>query len=387
MVRLMMFRSILAKILLTLLFLFWQGQSALAQILLGSEAREAILMDADTHTILFEKNADALMPPASMSKLMTIVMVMDRLADGSLKMEDTFPVSEAAWRMQGSKMFVELGAQIPVADLLRGIIVQSGNDACVVVAEGIGGDEQTFARMMTERARQIGLTHSVFRNSSGWPDPEHVMTARDLAILSDYIITRHKQYYSMFAEIDFTWHGIKQGNRNPLLYSFPGADGLKTGHTEEAGYGLVGSAVRDGRRLIVVVTGMESDRKRGIEAARLLTLGFGEFDNYTLVKAGQKVEDADVWLGSVKKVPLVAAREVKLTLPRAARKELKAKLVYQAPLPAPLEKGAEAGVINFTAPGMAPVSVPVVTGDEVEKLSFLSKIPAAFNYLMWGPGG
>ena len=383
----MMFRSILAKILLTLLFLSWQGQSALAQILHGSEAREAILMDADTHAILFEKNADVLMPPASMSKLMTVAMVMDRLADGSLKMEDTFPVSEAAWRMQGSKMFVELGAQIPVADLLRGIIVQSGNDACVVVAEGIGGDEQTFARMMTERARQIGLTHSVFRNSSGWPHPEHVMTARDLAILSDYIITRHKQYYSIFSEIDFTWHGIKQGNRNPLLYSFPGADGLKTGHTEEAGYGLVGSAVRDGRRLIVVITGMESDRKRGIEAARLLTLGFGEFDNYTLVKAGQKVEDADVWLGSVKKVPLVAAREVKLTLPRAARKELKVKLVYQAPLPAPLEKGAEAGVINITAPGMAPVSVPVVTGDEVEKLSFLSKIPAAFNYLMWGPGG
>lgn len=376
-----------ARMILAVFFLCWQTPPALAQLSLGSEAREAILMDADTHTVLFEKNADALMPPASMSKLMTVAMLMDRLADGSLKMEDTFPVSESAWRIQGSKMYVELGARIPVSDLLRGIIVQSGNDACVVVAEGIGGDEATFAKMMTERARQIGLTHSVFRNASGWPDPEHVMTARDLAILADYIITRHKQYYSIFSQIDFTWHGIKQGNRNPLLYSFPGADGLKTGHTAEAGYGVVGSAVRDGRRLIVVITGMESVRKRGIEAARLLTLGFGEFDNYTLVKAGQKVEDADVWLGAVNKVPLTAARDVKLTLPRAARKELKAKLVYQAPLAAPLEKGAEAGVITFTAPGMTPVSVPAVTTEPVEKLGFFRKIPAAFSYLMWGPGG
>ena len=355
-----------------------------AEVAFETLAREAILVDAGTGTVLFEKNADALMPPASMSKLMTIAMVFDKLAEGSLKMEDTFPVSESAWRIQGSKMFVELGARIAVADLLRGIIVQSGNDACVVVAEGIAGDEQNFARKMTERAREIGMTHSVFRNASGWPDPEHVMTARDLATLAAYLVNTHKQYYSIFSEIDFTWHGIKQGNRNPLLYSYPGADGLKTGHTEEAGYGLTGSAVRNGRRLIVVVTGLASDKVRGIEAERLLTRGFNEFETYTLLSANQKLEDADVWLGDSGKIPLVVANDVRVTLPRDARKSLQAKLVYQTPLAAPVAPGAQVGTVTFTATGMQPVTVPVVAGAAVQKLGFFGKIPAAINYLLWG---
>ncbi|HEX4890742.1 MAG TPA: D-alanyl-D-alanine carboxypeptidase family protein, partial [Alphaproteobacteria bacterium] len=269
-------------------------------------------------------------------------------------------------------------------DLLRGIIVQSGNDACVVVAEGIGGDEQNFARMMTERARQIGMTHSEFRNASGWPHPEHLMTARDLATLARYLVTTHKQYYPIFSEIDFTWHGIKQGNRNPLLYSYPGADGLKTGHTEEAGYGLTGSAERNGRRLIVVVTGLESDKRRGIEAERLLTLGFNEFESYKLMSAGQKIEEADVWLGETDKVAVVAAKDVRVTLPRAARKSLQAKLVYQTPLAAPVTEGAEVGTVTFTADGMQPITMPVMAGGSVPKLGFFGKIPAAFNYLLWG---
>lgn len=358
--------------------------SAHAQQALETAAREAILMDAETGAVLFEKNADTLMHPASMSKLMTIAMLFDKLAEGSVKMEDTFPVSESAWSIQGSKMFVELGSRIPVQDLLRGIIVQSGNDACVVVAEGIGGDEQNFARMMTERARQIGMTHSEFRNASGWPHPEHLMTARDLATLARYLVTTHKQYYPIFSEIDFTWHGIKQGNRNPLLYSYPGADGLKTGHTEEAGYGLTGSAERNGRRLIVVVTGLESDKRRGIEAERLLTLGFNEFESYKLMSAGQKIEDADVWLGEADKVAVVAAKDVRVTLPRAARKSLQAKLVYQTPLAAPVTEGAEVGTVTFTADGMQPITVPVMAGGSVPKLGFFGKIPAAFNYLLWG---
>lgn len=358
--------------------------SAHAQQALETAAREAILMDAETGAVLFEKNADTLMHPASMSKLMTIAMLFDKLAEGSVKMEDTFPVSESAWSIQGSKMFVELGSRIPVQDLLRGIIVQSGNDACVVVAEGIGGDEQNFARMMTERARQIGMTHAEFRNASGWPHPEHLMTARDLATLARYLVTTHKQYYSIFSEIDFTWHGIKQGNRNPLLYSYPGADGLKTGHTEEAGYGLTGSAERNGRRLIVVVTGLESDKRRGIEAERLLTLGFNEFESYKLMSAGQKIEDAAVWLGEADKVPVVAAKDVRVTLPRAARKSLQAKLVYQTPLAAPVTEGAEVGTVTFTADGMQPITVPVMAGGSVPKLGFFGKIPAAFNYLLWG---
>lgn len=358
--------------------------STQAQLAVETVAREAILVDAETNTVLFEKNADVLMHPASMSKLMTVAMVFDRLAAGSLKMEDTFPVSENAWRIQGSKMFVELGARISIGDLLRGIIIQSGNDACIVVAEGIGGDEKTFARMMTERAREIGMTHAEFRNASGWPDPDHQMTARDLAVLANYLATKHKQYYSLFSEIDFTWHGIKQGNRNPLLYSYPGADGLKTGHTEEAGYGLTGSAIRGDRRLIVVVTGMESDKRRGIEAERLLTLGFGEFENYTLLSAGQKLDEADIWLGDVDKIPLVAGKTVRLTLPRAARKSLQAKLVYQTPIAAPVIQGAEVGTVTFTATGMTPVTVPITAGASAEKLGFFGKIPAAFNYLLWG---
>lgn len=350
-------------------------------------AREAILMDAETGAVLYEKNADTPMHPASMSKLMTIAMLFDKLAEGSVKMDDTFLVSESAWRIQGSKMFVELGTRIPVHDLLRGIIVQSGNDACVVVAEGLGGDEQNFARMMTERAHQMGMNNAQFRNASGWPDPEHLMTVRDLAILARYLVTTHKQYYPIFSEIDFTWHGIKQGNRNPLLYSYPGADGLKTGHTDEAGYGLTGSAERNGRRLIVVITGLPNVKLRGIEAERLLTMGFNDFESYKLLSAGQKLEEADVWLGAADKVPLIAVKDVHVTLPRAARKSLQAKLVYQTPVAAPVKEGAEIGHVTFTADGMQPVIVPVVAGGAVEKLGFFGKIPAAFNYLVWRASG
>jgi len=359
--------------------------AAAAGLEIETVAREAILLDAETGAVLFEKNADVPMPPASMSKLMTIAMVFDRLAEGTLKMEDTFLVSENAWRTQGSKMFVVLGDRVNVSDLLHGIIVQSGNDACVVVAEGIGGDEVTFARMMNERAREIGLKNSEFRNSSGWPDPEHLMSARDLAILSRYLITRHAQYYPLFAIKEFTWHEIKQGNRNPLLYSYPGADGLKTGHTAEAGYGLAASAERDGRRLILVFTGTDSMKRRASEAERLLTFGFGQFDNYTLLSAGQKLGEVDVWLGDTAKIPIIAGKQVRITLSRTARKSLTAKLVYNTPVAAPIAAGAEIGTVTFTVPGMAPVTVPAVAGAAAGKLGFFGKIPAVFNYLLWGP--
>ncbi len=351
---------------------------------INSKAREAILMDAETGTVLFEHEADALMPPASMSKLMTILMVFDRLANGSLSMEDTFPVSEKAWRKGGSKMFVMVGTEISIADLLRGIIIQSGNDACIVVAEGIAGDEETFAAMMTERAREIGLTHSTFRNATGWPDPDHMMTARDLATLARFMVRNYPDYYALFAETEFTWQGIRQPNRNPLLASYRGADGLKTGHTETAGYGLVASAKRDGRRLISVVNGLNSDRERAAESRRLLNIGFQEFDNYTLLSAGQTVDQADVWLGDRDRIPLVVAEEVRLTLPRDVRQQLQAKLQYQNPVPAPVEKGAQIGTLRLTAPEMAPIELPVLAGEPAGKLGFLGRISAAFNYLLWG---
>lgn len=351
---------------------------------INSKAREAILMDAETGTVIYEHEADALMPPASMSKLMTILMVFDRLANGSLSMEDTFPVSEKAWRKGGSKMFVMVGTEISIGDLLRGIIIQSGNDACIVVAEGIAGDEETFAAMMTERAREIGLTHSSFRNATGWPDPEHMMTARDLATLARFMVRNYPDYYALFAETEFTWQGIRQPNRNPLLASYRGADGLKTGHTETAGYGLVASAERDGRRLISVVNGLNSDRERAAESRRLLNIGFQEFDNYTLLSAGQTVDEADVWLGDRDRIPLIVAEELRLTLPREVRQQLQAKLQYQNPVPAPIEEGAQIGKLRLTAPEMAPIELPVLAGKSAGKLGFFGRISAAFNYLLWG---
>ncbi len=349
-----------------------------------TKAREAILMDAETGTVLYEHAADELMPPASMSKLMTLLMVFDRLANGSLSMDDTFPVSEKAWRKGGSKMFVMVGAEISIADLLRGIVIQSGNDACIVIAEGIAGDEETFAAMMTERGREIGLTNSTFRNATGWPDPEHQMTARDLATLARFMVRNYPDYYALFAETEFTWQGIRQPNRNPLLGSYRGADGLKTGHTESAGYGLVASAERDGRRLISVVNGLGSDRERAAESRRLLNIGFQEFDNYTLLSAGQTVDEADVWLGDRDHIPLVVADQLRLTLPRDVRQGLEAKLHYQNPVPAPVEKGAQIGTLRLTAPEMAPIEIPVLAGESAGKLGFFGRISAAFNYLLWG---
>lgn len=374
-----------AGLLLAVLVIWLKFQAAHAAGLeLETPAREAIMIDAETGAVLFEKNADTPMPPASMSKLMTIAMVFDRLKDGTLKMEDTFAVSENAWRMQGSKMYVMLGTRVSVSDLLHGIIIQSGNDACIVVAEGLAGDEAVFARMMNERAAEIGLKNSVFKNASGWPDPGHVMSARDLSVLSRYLITEHKQYYPLFAIKEFTFHDIKQGNRNPLLYTYPGADGLKTGHTEAAGYGLAASAERDGRRLILVFTGTGNMKRRGVEAERLLNLGFSQFENYTLLQAGQPVAEADVWLGDRARVPVTVAKDVRVTMLRTARKSLVGKLVYNNPIESPVAQGDEIGTVTFTAKGMDQFSVPVVAGAGAGKLGYFGRIPAAFNYLLWG---
>ncbi|MDP6345602.1 MAG: D-alanyl-D-alanine carboxypeptidase family protein [Alphaproteobacteria bacterium] len=262
-----------------------------AGALVETPAKQAMLIDHATGTVLFAKNAEQPMPPSSMSKLMTLYLLFERLAGGGLTMEDEFPVSEKAWRMGGSKMFVEIGKRVKVGDLVRGIVVQSGNDACIVVAEGIGGDETSFASLMNEKARELGLLDSHFVNASGWPDPDHVMSARDLARLAGALIDKFPQYYDLFAEKSFTFNKIRQGNRNPLLYKNIGADGLKTGHTRAAGYGLVASAVRKGRRLTLVVNGLTSVNQRSRESERLLTWGFREFGSYALFKAGEVVAE------------------------------------------------------------------------------------------------
>ena len=268
-------------------------------------ARQALLMDMNTGAVLFEKNADEPMPPASMSKLMTVYIVFERIRDGRLELDDTLPVSENAWRKGGaasggSTMFLEPGASVKVEDLIQGIVVQSGNDASIVIAEGLANDEAAFAREMTARAHELGLRNSTFRNATGWPDPEHLTTARDLALLAHLTIEHFPEYYRYYSEKEFTYNGIRQGNRNPLLYKDLGADGLKTGHTEASGYGLTASAKQGDRRLVLVLNGLGDVRQRASEAERLFSWGFREFDNYALFKTGEEVCTAEVWLGQAK---------------------------------------------------------------------------------------
>lgn len=350
-------------------------------------AKQAIILDASTGTVLFEKDADTPIPPASMSKLMTLYMVFEQLKDGRLGLEDKFLVSEKAWRKGGSKMFVRVNTRVSVEDLLRGIIVQSGNDACIVVAEALAGTEEHFAEQMNRRARELGLTDSNFLNSTGWPEDGHVMSVRDIATLSRRIIEDFPDYYEYFAEKSFTYNDIRQGNRNPLLYRDVGADGLKTGHTEAAGYGLAASAVRDGRRVILVLAGMDSVQTRASESLRLIDWAFREFGTYALFGRGAVVEHADVWLGKEPTVPLIVERDVKITLQRRLRPKLEVKVVYTGPVPAPIAKGETIARLVASAPEFETLEVPLVAGADVEALNAFGRIGAAIRYLLWGSSG
>jgi serine-type D-Ala-D-Ala carboxypeptidase (penicillin-binding protein 5/6) len=369
--------------------------SLLAVLLLGglvpraeafeTSAQAAFLLDLQSGQELYAKNADIPLPPASMSKLMTVLMVFERLADGSLSLDDTFPVSEKAWRKGGSKMFVEVGSRVRVEDLLYGIIVQSGNDACIVVAEALGGTEETFSEQMTRRARELGLTNSTLKNASGWPDPEHLMSARDLAKLAAIIIETYPQYYKIFAQKEFTYGNIRQYTRNPLLYQEIGADGLKTGHTEEAGYGLTASAVRDGRRLVMVLSGLDRPGDRARESERLLDYGFRNFKNYQLFARGNAVDQADVWLGSTGSVPLIIQEDIWVSLTPEERRALQVKVVYDGPIPAPVTDGSQVAELEITAPGLEPRRIPLIAGATVQAASMFGRVTSAIGYLIWGP--
>lgn len=354
-----------------------------------TSAREAILVDASTGAVLLEKNADQRMPTASMSKVMTIYMIFERLKNGTLSLDDSFRVSERAWRRGGapsggSTMFLKLGDKVRVEDLIRGIIVQSGNDASIVIAEGLAGSEEAFAEKMTSRGREIGLRNSNFANASGLPDPNHYMTARDLATLAKRTIDDFPEYYRYYSEVTYVYGGIRQTNRNPLVYKDLGVDGLKTGHTEEAGYGLTASAQRDGRRLILVTNGLQSRQVRASETERLLDWGFREFNNYALFKAGDTVTEADVWLGEATKVPLVVEKDLIVTLPRKARKDMKVVASFQGPLPAPVAKGGSVARLLVKSPGEPTIEVPLISGAEVERLGFAGRIAAALKHVLWG---
>lgn len=361
--------------------------AAQAQMPFETSAKQAILVDTETGRILYEKNADELMPPSSMSKLMTLYVLFEQLSAGGLTLQDTFPVSEKAWRTGGSKMFVLVNTRVSVEDLIRGIIIQSGNDACVVVAEGMSGTEEAFAAMMTEKGRQIGLTHSTFRNAHGLPDPDHLMTARDLAVLAQRLTQDFPEYYPYFAEREFTYSEITQPNRNTLIGRSTGVDGLKTGATDAAGYGLVASAIRNERRLISVMNGLDSVRLRSRESERLLDWGYREFGTYKLFDAGQKVDDALVWLGDADSVPLVVENEIRLTLPRSGRRGMEVIVAYDSPAPAPVIKGSLLGRLIVRLPGEADVEFPLVAAQNVGLLDFAGRIGAAANYLLFGTSG
>lgn len=290
-----------------------------------TQARNAILMDYDTGQYLYVKDHEKMVPPASMSKLMTVNMIFEKLKDGSLSLDDTFTVSERAWKLGGaasggSTMFLKIGEKVRVEDILKGILIQSGNDACIVAAENLAGSEDDFAEMMNKRARELGLNNSSFANSTGLPHPDQKMSVEDLAKLARHIIKEFPEFYHIFSEKYYTHNNITQGNRNPLLYSMPNADGLKTGHTEEAGFCLTASAKKGERRLIEVMTGMNSNKERSEEAERLMEWGFREFNNYNLLNKGQEIAEIPVVFGNEKEVRLVVPETVKRTLKKAKRR-------------------------------------------------------------------
>jgi serine-type D-Ala-D-Ala carboxypeptidase (penicillin-binding protein 5/6) len=357
----------------------------LASLQLETLAKQVLLIDYATGVILLEKNADEPMFPSSMTKIMTAYLIFESLKQGQIQMDTAFPVSEKAWRMGGSKMFVPLNAMVRVDDLLKGIIIQSGNDACIVIAEGLGGSEENFAAAMTEKAREMGAHLTTFRNSSGWPDPDHQTTARDLAIISHRLLTDFPEFYSMFGEKEYVFNNIRQWNRNPLLYKNLGCDGIKTGHTDAGGYGIVASVLQGNRRLILVANGMPTEQARSNEVLKLLTWGLQTFDNYTLFRPGDVVDAIPVWLGTENSVEATVSQDVIMTLPRTSRKGLKVDIEYNSPASAPITKGSTLGKVIITLPSQElPIEFPLVAASSIERAGFLKKIKDSFSYLIWG---
>lgn len=365
------------------------SSTATAALAFETQAQAAWVYDLTTQTVLMDKNADVPRPPASMSKLMTLNLLFEALRDGRYSKDTTFGVSEKAWRMGGSKMFVKPDDRPTVEELIHGIIINSGNDACVVVAEGMDGSEDEFAKTMTARAQALGMTHAHFANSSGWPDPAQVMSASDLGLLAVRLITEFPEYYPYFAMTTYSYKDrvpANSQNRNPLLKIEGGdwkADGLKTGHTEEAGYGLVGSAVQSGgRRIVFVIMGLPTDKARAEEAERIANWAFREFSMKTLAKAGTRIAEADVFLGDAPKVGLVPAQDIERLLPAAAVNGMTAEVVYKGPIMAPVTAGTPIAELVVHIPEMAEARIPLVAETDVPKGGFVKQLSTAAQVLI-----
>jgi len=342
------------------------------------DAPTAILTEASSGAVLFEKNADELRAPSSMMKLVTAEVVFHAIKQGDIKLTDEYRVSENAWRRGGapaggSTMFAALNSKISVDDLLHGAIIQSGNDACIVFAEAMAGNERAFAEVMTKRARELGLTRSTFANSNGLPDPGNKMTVRELAKLARYIIQTYPEFYKLFGEKEFTWNKIRQPNRNPLLNSLEGADGLKTGYTKEGGYGMVGSAVQNGTRLIVAINGLEDPEDRATEAKKMLEWGFRNFEVRTVFAENQTIGYAKVFGGDSRSVALASHEPVKVMVQKNGSDKLIARVVYSGPLRAPFEAGQKVGVVKVWRGGNVAVETPVYAAESVGRGSTIRR--------------
>ena len=359
-----------------------------AQDNVQSVAKYAYITDYNSGRVLMNKAGNEAMKPASMAKIMTTYLAFERIADGTLSLDDTFVVSEKAWKKGGSRMFLDPGSKVSVRDLLKGIIVQSGNDAAIVMAEGLSGSEDAFADEMNDKARELGMYNTVFRNATGWPDPDLTTTAHDLNVLATALIKnfpadKFPELYPMFKIKNFTYNDIKQGNRNPLIYKDESADGLKTGHTEESGYGLVGSALRGNQRIIMVLNGMASKNERAQESRRLMDFMFREFKQYEFFDKDQEVDTANVWLGNRPTIKLLADQDVYKTMSRKERRDLKVSLNWEDPVPAPISKGQQIGTITLTYEDKRE-EYPLVSAEGVAALGFFDRITEAVKYLIFG---
>jgi len=355
-----------------------------SQIGIGTLGKQAFMVDPQTSTVMLFKDADKPMHPSSMAKMMTIYILFEELAAGRVKLDTRFRVSERARNMGGSRMFVELGSEVSVEDLIKGMIVLSGNDACVVIAEGLSGNEDSFAERMTRRGRELGMTATVFKNASGWPAEGQWTTARDLAVIAWRTIEDFPQYYRYYAETNWTYNNIKQENRNRLLKITPGTDGLKTGHTEEGGYGQATSVVRDSRRLILVVNGLTSMAERAQETSRLVEWGFRETTNTTVFRAGDTVVEAPVWLGAQDKVPLVVAKPVQVTAPTGQTITPRVVARFDGPLPAPIAKGTRLGTAVLTLPDGKSIEYPLEAGADVPRRGMLGRVAGMIQHYLFG---
>ena len=378
------------KLILILFISFFHTELVSAN--LDVKAKTAILQDYYSGEILFEKEPDISIYPASMTKIMTSIIAFDLIKSGDLKLNEKFIISERAWRLSTSgysSMFIMVGDEVSVENLLRGIMVASGNDACVALAEGIAGTEEEFAILMTEKAKELGMENTNFSNSSGINDPDNYSTVRDILKMSKYLIEKHPKFYEMFAEKNFTWNRtggdpITQGNRNPLLYKKLGADGIKTGYLAAEKYSLASSIIRNGRRLIAVGSGFNSKNSRSRESSKLLTYGLTNFDLVNISKANEPFEKVNVWLGKVDKLDVYTNHDIYKTIKKAKKKLLKVSIKYDGPVEAPIKKDEKIAILKVVYDDELVGEYDLHASEEVKKVNFVSRLLKSLNYLIWG---